>query len=298
MESSPPISPNGAASVYYNEETKTFFPTNPIRSITPSYLTVAAQEPSALASPQKLLVILDLNGTLFYRNKNNKRNVTSRPYLQEFLDFIFESCRVMVWSSAQPHSVETMLSYGFDQRSSLLDRVWTREDFRLPRSDYIKKVLTIKDLEFVWEGIELEKKRAREGKRRSQQQIFSKEEKIAETVASLEVLDEKYSIHFDQTNTVLIDDSHDKSQLQPHNCLVLRDFDENLARAGNDDELLRVKQYLQKLVYQSNVSAYMSRQPYDSNALLEDPAPRKLANRRSSTKDHFVIVDPVADHLK
>ncbi|KAF9966119.1 hypothetical protein BGZ70_003249 [Mortierella alpina] len=238
--------------VFYDQASRTYYPSKPIRAITPSYTTVAAQTPVTLKEPRKLLVILDLNGTLFYRNKANRRSVTARPHLSTFLDFLFEHCRVMVWSSAQPHSVEAMLSFGFGDRVSRLDRVWSRDHFRLPQVDYARKVLTIKDLEYVWEGIEKEKKAQREGEKHP-----------------------KYAVQFDQTNTVLIDDSKHKTQLQPHNGLALRDFDEDLARAGTDSELLKVRAYLAKLVYQENVSAYMRLHPFDSDAPLEKTSVKK-----------------------
>ncbi|KAF9955273.1 hypothetical protein BGZ72_003896 [Mortierella alpina] len=234
------------APVFYDKVSRTYYPSKPIRAITPSYMTVAAQTPVTLKEPRKILVILDLNGTLFYRNKTNKRSVTARPHLGKFLDFLFENCRVMVWSSAQPHSVEAMLSFGFGDRVSRLDRVWSRDHFRLPAVDYARKVLTIKDLEYVWEGIEKEKTAKPDGHSHP-----------------------KYAVQFDQTNTVLIDDSKHKSQLQPHNGLALRDFDQDLARAGTDSELLKVRAYLEKLIYQENVSAYMRLHPFDSNAPLE-----------------------------
>lgn len=222
---------------------ETSMPSKPIRKITPSYLTVANEEPVTLTSPQKLLVILDLNGTLFYRAKNYVRTVTTRPYLDDFLDFLFKHCRVMVWSSAQPVNVNKMLSHGFGNRIPLLDRVWARDTFRLPEHDYVRKVLTIKDLEFIWEGIEEERK------------IASKEE----------LKQEKLAMVYDQTNTILIDDSTAKIQLQPYNGLALREFDEHCAMGGKDDELPKVINYLEKLIYQKNISAYMRLHPFKSH---------------------------------
>ncbi|KAF9573072.1 hypothetical protein EC968_009032 [Mortierella alpina] len=261
--SSTPV--QGGEPIFYDKASRTYYPSNPIRAITPSYTTVAAQTPVTLKEPRKLLVILDLNGTLFYRNKANKRSVTARPHLSMFLDFLFEHCRVMVWSSAQPHSVETMLSFGFGDRVSRLDRVWSRDHFRLPAVDYARKVLTIKDLEYVWEGIEKEKKMAKpDGGGGGDKHP-------------------KYAVQFDQTNTVLIDDSKHKTQLQPHNGLALRDFDQDLARAGTDNELLKVRAYLEKLIYQENVSAYMRLHPFDSNAPLEKAANVKKTKVTTTT---------------
>ncbi|KAF9106842.1 hypothetical protein BGX27_009016 [Mortierella sp. AM989] len=227
--------------VYYNVTTKTFWPSNPIRSITPSYTTKAFEEPVALTSPQRLLVILDLNGTLFYRAERNNRAITQRPHLKQFLDYLFQNCQVMVWSSSQEHSVERMLSHGFGSYVTKLDRIWNRSHFRLPKVDFDRKTLTLKDLEFVWEAIKKDKSQ---------------------------------SIKFDQTNTVLIDDSKDKIMLQRYNGLTLKDFDHAAVQAGNDNELLKVVKYLEKLVMQKNVSAYMRLHPFD----LEEKAVAKALN--------------------
>ncbi|KAF9999733.1 hypothetical protein BGZ65_004961 [Modicella reniformis] len=247
-----PTSSSKSHPIYYDEARQILYPSNPIRAITPSYLIKAREEPITMITPQKLLVILDLNGTLFYRARRN-RAVTSRPYLTQFLDFLFNHCRVMVWSSARPHSVENMLSSGFGARVSKLDRIWNREHFQLPENDYIRNVLTIKDLEFVWDDIARDK---------------------SDTVhASGGGNSNEESIEFDQTNTILIDDSTAKIQLQPYNGVALRDFDEELAKVGTDNELLKVKKYLEKLIYQANVSAYMRLHPFSSRTPLSpDPA--------------------------
>ncbi|KAF8948777.1 hypothetical protein BGZ47_002750 [Haplosporangium gracile] len=258
--------------MYYNASTKTFYPSTPIRAITPTYSPIALQDPVTVTKPRTLLVVLDLNGTLFYRAKNNKRNVTPRPHLQSFLDFLFKHCKVMVWSSAQPHSVETMLSCGFGDRVPKLDRVWTRKDFRLSEHDYNKKVLTIKDLEFIWNAIKTEKA-----------STALKGAAAATVVDGNKALEEQPEV-FDQTNTVLIDDSFDKVQLQPYNGVQLLDFDEDLARAGTDCELLKVRRYLEELIYQKNVSAYMRVYPFNSNAPLhEDDV--NVANKNNNAEN-------------
>jgi hypothetical protein len=271
---------------YYNEATRTFYPTKAIRTISPGYMDKAKELPETLSEPQKLLVILDLNGTLFYRAKRNNRAVTSRPYLTQFLNFIFANCHVMVWSSAQPHSVEAMLNFGFGNRASELVRVWDRTHFKLPQVDYERKVLTIKDLEFVWDAFN----------RDDSTTTTTRTATIttATTTATTSSRRAKVkSMQFDQTNTVLIDDSTDKIQLQPHNGLTLRDFDEDLARAGTDNELLKVKSYLEKLIYQKNVSAYMRLHPFSSNAPL-DSYTAKNASRSAVPKK---VDDDLADEL-
>ncbi|KAF9348555.1 hypothetical protein BGX34_002419 [Mortierella sp. NVP85] len=279
---------------YYNEATKTFYPTTPIRTISPGYMDKAKEVPETMSEPQKLLVILDLNGTLFYRAKRNNRAVTSRPYLTQFLNFIFANCHVMVWSSAQPHSVEAMLNFGFGDRASELVRVWNRTHFKLPKVDYERKVLTIKDLEFVWDAF------GTDGSTTTTTTTASTETTSTITVATATTAttsasgrDKVNPIQFDQTNTVLIDDSTDKIQLQPYNGLTLRDFDENLAKAGTDDELLQVKSYLEKLIYQKNVSAYMRLHPFSSNAPLDSYTVKKASGSELPKK----VDDDLADEL-
>ncbi|KAG0282269.1 hypothetical protein BGZ96_000646 [Linnemannia gamsii] len=280
--------------VYYNASTKTFYPTTPIRPITPSYTLIALQDPVAITKPRTLLVVLDLNGTLFYRAKNNKRNVTPRPHLQAFLDFIFEHCKVMVWSSAQPHSVDAMLSCGFGNRVPKLDRVWTRKDFRLSEHDYNKKVLTIKDLEFIWDDIKAGKASAavKESATTAAAVVVPPSPKGSVDDKNKALEDEDDEV-FDQTNTVLIDDSFDKVQLQPHNGVQLLDFDEDLVKAGTDCELLKVRRYLEKLIYQKNVSAYMRVHPFNSNAPLheDDVEVAKKNNDANNAKEADELAD-------
>ncbi|KAG0303854.1 hypothetical protein BGZ98_006213, partial [Dissophora globulifera] len=230
--------------LYFDETTKTFYPSTAIREITSSYLSKALENPEAVVTPQRLLVTLDLNGTLFYRHKYDPRMVTLRPHLQQFLDYVFARCQVMVWSSAQPHNVDKMLSLGFGHRISKLDRVWTRRDLRLSPEDYGKKVLTVKDLQFVWDKIAQE---------------ISASTTAAGAGAPVRSGSGGFGgrtakIAYDQTNTVLIDDSAAKIQLQPYNGLVLRSFTEEIQLAGADDELKRVQGYLEKLRYQKNVA--------------------------------------------
>ncbi|KAG9101609.1 hypothetical protein FRC06_002784 [Ceratobasidium sp. 370] len=58
----------------------------------------------------------------------------------------------MVWSSAQPHSVDSMLDAFFGTDRSRLAGVWARDTLGLPAENYCKsqKVQTVKDLNIVW----------------------------------------------------------------------------------------------------------------------------------------------------
>ncbi|KAL1674562.1 hypothetical protein EV122DRAFT_220332 [Schizophyllum commune] len=158
------------------------------------------------SSPPKKLVVLDLNGTLVVRSKFEgskgprgrggyvtppaPRVVYSRPYLRTFRKFLTHpSTRgwldSMVWSSAQPKSIESMVAHAFpgDARRALT-AVWTRDDMGLSQAEYYSKTQTTKDLEKVWQAM-----RRHSGK-----------------------------------TTVLVDDSVLKAHMQPYNHLCLPEY--------------------------------------------------------------------------
>jgi len=105
-------------------------------------------------SSRKLLV-LDLNGTLLHRSPHASKNapryaipgqegfqprlrsVHPRPYLPSFKSYIFhpsnkEWLDVMVWSSAQPHSVHDMVDKCFHEEQYHFVAVWARDTLGLP----------------------------------------------------------------------------------------------------------------------------------------------------------------------
>ncbi|KAG0377571.1 hypothetical protein BGX24_005876 [Mortierella sp. AD032] len=210
-------------------------------------MPMAHQQPVKLDTPKKLLVILDLNGTLFYSDDDHykARSYTKRPYFVQLLLFLYANCRVMIWSSATRQRVSNMVAAGGFVGLEKMDRIWNREHLQLRLKDFNRKVLTLKDLEFVWREIESERSCAKP------EQLLA---------------GGKYEFRFDQTNTVLIDDSPHKSQLQPHNCMIVPDFDKTRMQRGNDNELLKVVHYIKELLYQDNVSAYMRIRPFDTNS--------------------------------
>ncbi|KAF8926293.1 HAD-like domain-containing protein [Dissophora ornata] len=226
---------------FYDIETATYYPSTGIRPVRDSYNIVSLMDPKHSTTPRKLLVILDLNGTLFYKEDSPKKTIHARPHLSPFLKFLFKHCRVMIWSSARPSSVENAVKV-LGGRVDEIDRVWSRANFKLSEVDYHRKVLTLKDLEVVWKAIGTER-----------------------LTASFEDRQDggRCGI-YNQTNTVLIDDSPHKSQLQPYNCIVLPKFNRERAFSGDDSELLKVKCYLRQLMTQYNVSAYIRRHPFDS----------------------------------
>lgn len=189
-----------------------------------AYLDLVKKESKTLKEARKdILLILDLNGTLVSRNKRNK-SMFVRPFSQQFFDYVFDNFTVMLWSSAQTHSVGYM-SRIFGDRKQKLGLIWDRHSFKLSQRDFNRKVVTIKDLEKVWQHFD--------GK-------------------------------FDATNTILLDDSPKKTVLQPYNAVHPTEFEHfsNAFVSSGESELLHVMNYLKTLQFQSNIANYMKNKPY------------------------------------
>ena len=130
---------------------------------------LTSNDPSHLltdpASSRKLLV-LDLNGTLLHRSPRSGKSVPRypisgqesfqprlrpvhpRPYLPSFKSYIFhpsnkEWLDVMVWSSAQPHSVQDMVNKCFYDEKRHFVAVWARDTLGLPPHLYSTAIPSI-----------------------------------------------------------------------------------------------------------------------------------------------------------
>ncbi|KAI8084107.1 NLI interacting factor-like phosphatase-domain-containing protein [Gilbertella persicaria] len=75
-----------------------------------------------------------------------------RPHHDKFFDYIFSNFKVMVWSSAQKRSVNTMCRMFPCRKYPLLLR-WDRQHFGLTMNDFYRNVETVKDLERVWKEL-------------------------------------------------------------------------------------------------------------------------------------------------
>jgi hypothetical protein len=121
----------------------------------PSYLDFASEPSKTLREPTRKLLILDLNGTLLLRSprppKSGRsqyqqphpatRRVLPRPYLAAFRAYLFAPqtrawLDVMVWSSAQPHSVEDMVSHALGDDRKFLVTIWARDTLGLAEDQY------------------------------------------------------------------------------------------------------------------------------------------------------------------
>jgi hypothetical protein len=101
----------------------------------------------------KKLLVLDLNGTLLFRPKWSppphsgpsrgrfERPVSPRPFMRTLCKYLFhEETRpwfdTMVWSSAQPHNVATMVQSCFMNEQEKLVQVWGRDHINLDTDSY------------------------------------------------------------------------------------------------------------------------------------------------------------------
>ncbi|KAI1920971.1 hypothetical protein LOZ65_003895 [Ophidiomyces ophidiicola] len=200
---------------------------------TPDYLANAHQEPVVASSPRPLLVILDMNGTLIYRNKS--RPATSfikRPYLDVFLRHIFERYKVMIWTSATPLTVREIVRKLFapEVKSDNFVSVWARDKLDLTKKQYIDKVQVYKKLEKVW----------------NDDFIQSKYPEVRDVLTN-----EQSS--WSQSNTVLIDDNKLKAAGQPHNIIDIPEFTNDMA-VDEKEILITVLRQLRILAMQRDVS--------------------------------------------
>ncbi|KAF5313855.1 hypothetical protein D9619_013054 [Psilocybe cf. subviscida] len=210
---------------------------------TEEYLNITQNPSSHVEDPSsaRKLVVLDLNGSLLLRSAHQRRPlqprsghysrdnddpyadptklrplraVHRRPYLGAFTSYILHDktkdwLDTMVWSSAQPHSVDDMVDRCFGERRSELRAVWARDTLGLAAHDYNKKSLTLKDLAKPWAELPYYST--------SPSAAASSPPEETET----EALDAQ---HHSALSTVLVDDSPLKAMLQPWNHLVIHEY--------------------------------------------------------------------------
>ncbi|EIN04178.1 hypothetical protein PUNSTDRAFT_122987 [Punctularia strigosozonata HHB-11173 SS5] len=224
-------------------------PPPPPRSPSPTYLTLATVPTMTLPSPaaSRKLLILDLNGSLLLRSRFASRHppglqqqqgpqvrkVHRRPYLETFVNYLFASdtrswLDVMVWSSAQPHSVADMVDKCFGERKHELIAVWARDTLGLSRADYNRKSQTTKDLAKPWKLVPwFPRHEPAAPVSKASQESGSQDEEggipglaLADADADIEVFPEYHSA----LTTVLLDDSPLKARLQPWNHVCLKEY--------------------------------------------------------------------------
>ncbi|OZJ05394.1 hypothetical protein BZG36_02018 [Bifiguratus adelaidae] len=265
-------------------------------SVDPEYLRHVDQQTTAGQMGRKKLLILDLNGTLFYRPRGSgpNRRIFNRPHIHTFLHYALSHYVVMVWSSAQAYNVDRMLDK-FGLYKHHVSAVWNRSSFNLSREEFKRKTLTIKDLNLVWKENDTTPFLRRNALlETTEASHMSNDPSVSRHVPSDDMDGHVFypSHFFDQSNTVLLDDSPDKAQLQPYNAIHMPEFDGKRFHWGRDSELLSVIAYLEKLEKHDNVSWYIKHHPYQpSHAEVpgtihpEEASPDGTRSANSSAQD-------------
>ena len=186
-------------------------PGQPDRPVTPpvaptptqSYLARASVPASRLLQPRKLLVLLDLNGTLLFRPRfediaPGKRPHILRPGVISFLKYLFDNHAVMIYTSATEWNAKAMVDtllkdLSPEQRKKLID-IRPREKLGLTHRQLKAKVQVHKPLEPVW------------------------------ALPSVIANGQANGCVWDDTNTILLDDSIEKAAGNPHSLLQVPEF--------------------------------------------------------------------------
>jgi len=178
----------------------------PVRHIFPKpqptqeYLSKSQAAPQKLDTPKRLLIVLDLNGTLLHRLGRSPTRFIQRPQVMKFLEYLFLNHKVMIWSSARPENVAPMCAklMDSDQLQELV-AVWARDKLNIPAHAYNDRVQVYKRLTWIWSD------KAVQSTHPDPKRVWS------------------------QANTILIDDSAEKAASEPHNLIRLQEF-------GGEDE--------------------------------------------------------------
>ncbi|KPM35134.1 hypothetical protein AK830_g11429 [Neonectria ditissima] len=201
---------------------------------TPQYVAQALLKPHAIPEPRRILIVMDLNGTLLHRpNKRRPFHFVERPHARAFLSYCLDTFYVAIWSSARPENVSRMVAQLLtpDQVQRCL-LVWARDQFGLSSTDYDSKVQVYKRLTSVW----------------SNPRVMSSHPSAEQ------------GGRWDQSNTVLVDDSREKARSEPFNLLQIPEF------SGTATEspyvLPQVHDYLNALAHQADISRSIRKKPF------------------------------------
>ncbi|KAF4455268.1 hypothetical protein F53441_2418 [Fusarium austroafricanum] len=211
---------------------------------TPQYIAQAKLSPERLPQPRRILIIMDLNGTLLHRpNKRRPFNFVERPHAKTFLKYCLEAFHVAIWSSARPENVNRMVEQLLtpEQREQCLV-IWGRDYFGLSEGDYNAKVQVYKRLTTVWTN---------------------------PRVMAAHPQAHKGGL-WDQSNTILVDDSFEKGRSEPFNLLTLPEFSGLATETPN--VLPQVHDYLNELAHQADISRFVRQSPFklDPSYILPD----------------------------
>ena len=204
----------------------------------PLYLVHASLPSLRLPHPRKILVVIDLNGTLLYRpNKRNPSHFIERPHARRFLSYCIETFTVAIWSSAKPDNVRKMCAQLMTpEQHRKVVAIWGRDKFGLSSSDYNLRVQCYKRLTTLWNAPE----------------VASSHPNYAN------------GGRWNQADTVLVDDSIEKGRSEPYNIIPLPEFKGD---ANEDGFILpQVHDYINNCASQADISTYIRVSPFQPNA--------------------------------
>lgn len=206
-------------------------PTPPVKVPLPTlqYTNQASLKPEK-TEKRPLLVILDLNGTLIYRKvRKFPPKFARRTGLDHFLAMLVKNYKVMIWSSSQPPTVNAVCEQIFPgpMHDALVAR-WGRDKFGLTAGQYNKKLQVYKELHKVWAEANIqgafpgnEHLKNPPGESSSDNPSRkNRKQKLRDAKAAKLPAGHRW----DQTNTILIDDSKLKASSEPYNILEIPEF--------------------------------------------------------------------------
>ncbi|PHH80313.1 hypothetical protein CDD82_1841 [Ophiocordyceps australis] len=203
---------------------------------TKEYLRESNYTPRKLDRPRRILVVLDLNGTLLHRPQRlAPTHFIKRPHADRFLEYCLANFHVAIWSSARLANVEMILEQLLTPvQCRKLVVVWGREQLGLCIDDYNSRVQCYKRLSVLW-------------------QSGAVQASYSELLPGC----------WDQSNTVLVDDSPEKGRSEPYNIMAIPEF--SGLRHEPKDVLPQVHDYLNRLCYARNISSHMRESPFQLN---------------------------------
>ncbi|KAI8964003.1 HAD-like domain-containing protein [Daldinia sp. FL1419] len=212
------------------------------------YLILSSYPPFQLPHARKILVVIDLNGTLLYRpSRHNPTLFIERPHARIFLNYCIETFKVVIWSSAKPNNVSRMCEQLLTpkQRSQVV-AVWGRDRFGLSPDDYNQRVLCYKRLSTLW----------------------------ADPDVAASHPDFARGGGWSQSDTLLVDDSVEKGLAEPYNIIEIPEFKGDAVEQGYI--LPQVHDYINECSRQADISTYIRNQPFRAVPGWQLPPPNSI----------------------
>uniref|UniRef100_A0A7N1A405 Mitochondrial import inner membrane translocase subunit TIM50 n=1 Tax=Kalanchoe fedtschenkoi TaxID=63787 RepID=A0A7N1A405_KALFE len=231
--------------------------------------------PKQVASKRKKLLVLDINGLLAdivspiprdYRSDANiaRRAIFKRPFCNEFLMFCFDTFEVGIWSSRTQKNVERVIDFLLGDLKDQLLFCWdvtqcTPTGFSSLENKY--KTLMFKEIRKLWEpqdhGLPWE-----DG-------------------------------HFNESNTLLVDDSPYKALLNPSHTSI---FPQSYSYQNRSDTSLGVggdiRSYLEELAAADHVQQHVEKHPFGQEAISQSSPSWDFYHKAIISL--FILQDPTA----